>query len=249
MENKLTKLYVQKKVKKYIEDLFTSKVEESKSNKEETKNKKSEEILKGEKKEKKFFEINTIFSVNVCGIYYFSKESILLTGDRNKLLFHTKEKKYRPILIYEIKENNKSVHFFALSLNRRAYRKKKIYFELKNCMFIRKVNCHIKEFPPRDTKNAKSFIFYRSVNRGGDFRKNQTALFSISLNVLNAMKNFKNLPNSKKYDAKVLCGFDYNYDLIIKCGRCKEKYIRNILNQIKEGRKNGRKHKSKGRNN
>ncbi len=208
-----------------IKDIFSeifSKVEE-KFLKKETKEEKTEEytVLKN----------NSMYVVNVCALFILSNRQILLSGSGDKILGEIKGKKYRPIIVYKIK--NKQVGFFALSTDEKAVREKEIVFENRFCNFIT-TECFLSRKSQKDIGNQESIIFYRTIKR----RENkyvQKAIFELPLSVFIDLKDFEDAKN--KEEVMEICELPEHYKFIKRCADCDKDYINSILEKINRGNK------------
>ncbi len=173
-----------------------------------------------------------MYVVNVCALYFVSQNKIVLTSNKYNLLEETKGKKYRPIVITDVKPPN--VKFIALStfqLNQNTDAEK-VNFNMGNCEF-QTYEC----FLPSIEKN--SYIFGEVIKRkvkGKQITKIKGMEFSIPILLLKELEHIE--ASSKKKAIQEKCKiYNENYKLIKKCAKCDTSYIDKILKEIEE--KNG----------
>ncbi|WP_029522236.1 hypothetical protein [Persephonella sp. KM09-Lau-8] len=170
-----------------------------------------------------------MYVVNVCALYFASQNQIVLTSNKHNLLKETKGKKYRPIVITNVKPPN--VKFIALStfqLNQKEDTEK-VDFSISNCKF-QTYEC----FLPSIEKD--SYIFGEVIKRkvkGKQITRIKGIEFSIPILLLKELEHIE--ASSKKEAIQEKCKiYNENYKLIKKCAKCDTSYIDKILKEIEE---------------
>jgi len=168
--------------------------------------------------------VGELYVVNVCALFVVSKEKVLLTGSRSKLLTETKKMKYRPIVITNI--DLPQVNVIALSTDR-EYNSvlKKTEFKISYCKFETN-KCFIKKI------ENDSFIFEKTVIRRSKGKVNKITKkeIPIPISIFKYLKDINSFPSKEKVFN--ICELSKNYELIKKCANCDKDYINKILKEI-----------------
>ena len=218
-------LFIYKKVKEYYQ-----LKKENQELKEEIKEL-EKEVKNHRKQVFKYISLKKgeMYVVNVCALYFVSHNQIVLTSNKYNLLGETKGRKYRPIIVTNVKPPN--VKFIALStfqLNQNEDTEK-VNFNISNCEF-QTYEC----FLPSIEKN--SYIFGKVIKRrvkGKQITRIKGIEFSIPILLLKELEHIE--ASSKKKAIQERCKiYNENYKLIKKCAKCDTSYIDKILKEIEE---------------